>query len=296
MALLKRIVHEIKPITKTEAINDYIKLQLIPCYKIKDSSLIGNTAADFFFFKYRIKTLGNKGISFYDLIKNIDDYINNKNFKSLERYYDNTISEYKLYYTYYRLYYGSVSQFKAIIAKKLYCKFKADKILDFSAGWGGRCLAAMSLNLNYTGIDSNILLKKPYEAMIKTYQHDSQINMIFKDSSKIDYSKLDYNFVFTSPPYYNTQLIETYEKMPLYKSKEDFNENFFFKVVKNSYDNMKNGTYILNIPDYMYVDIKQILGPSDKKKLLYINKRNNNYKEYIYIWFKKNYVAPPVKP
>ena len=78
--------------------------------------------------------------------------------------------------------------------------------------------------------------------------------------------------------------------MPLYKSKEDFNENFFFKVVKNSYDNMKNGTYILNIPDYMYVDIKQILGPSDKKKLLYINKRNNNYKEYIYIWFKKTMV------
>ena len=289
--LVKKIVSEVKPITKEEAVNDYEKLQLIPCNKINNRSLIGNKSTDYFFFKYRIKAIGDKGISFLDFIKNIEKYNKTKYYKSLKDYYIKNVSfynEYKLNYEYYRLYYGSVSQFKPIIAKYIYCKYKAENILDFSAGWGGRCVASMALNLNYIGIDSNILLKTPYKNMIKLYNNTSNIKMIFQDSATIDYSKLDYNFVFTSPPYYNKKLVEKYEKMPIYSSREEFNEKFFFIVVKNSYKYMKKGTFILNIPEYMYNDIIQVIGKCDKKEPLFISGNNyDNYKEFIYIWFKK---------
>jgi len=289
--LVKKIVSEVKPITKEEAVNDYEKLQLIPCNKINNRSLIGNKSTDYFFFKYRIKAIGDKGISFLDFIKNIEKYNKTKYYKSLKDYYIKKVSfynEYKLNYEHYRLYYGSVSQFKPIIAKYIYCKYKAENILDFSAGWGGRCVASMALNLNYIGIDSNILLKTPYKNMIKLYNNTSNIKMIFQDSATIDYSKLDYNFVFTSPPYYNKQLIEKYEKMPIYSSREEFNDKFFFIVVKNSYKYMKKGTFILNIPEYMYNDIIQVIGKCDKKEPLFISGNNyDNYKEFIYIWFKK---------
>ena len=44
---------------------------------------------------------------------------------------------------------------------------------------------------------------------------NTKIKLMFKDALKVDYSKLDYDCVLTSPPYYN---VEVYEGM---KAKED---------------------------------------------------------------------------
>ena len=78
---------------------------------------------------------------------------------------------------------------------------------------------------------------------------------VHRDSSKVDYSKYDYDMVFTSPPYY---MLEKYENMPQYESNEDFNEKFLYPVIKNSYKYLKpNGHYILNIPISMYDDLKK---------------------------------------
>jgi len=56
---------------------------------------------------------------------------------------------------------------------------------------------------------------------------DSKVTLIFKPSEQVDFSKYDYDLVFTSPPYF---MIERYEKMPPYKSKQEFLENFFFSA------------------------------------------------------------------
>jgi hypothetical protein len=82
--------------------------------------------------------------------------------------------------------------------------------------------------------------------------------------------------------------------MPTYKDKDDFNERFFFPVVRNTYKHLKmGGTYALNIPIEMYEDIKPILGTPTTKIPLAIAKRGKSegrlgggYKEYIYVWKK----------
>jgi hypothetical protein len=54
----------------------------------------------------------------------------------------------KAQYQVFQLYWGSINQFRPTVAKWVYTTLKAKTgILDFSAGWGGRCLAAMSMGI-----------------------------------------------------------------------------------------------------------------------------------------------------
>jgi DNA modification methylase len=150
----------------------------------------------------------------------------------------------------------------------------------------------MSLGINYIGFDTNTSLKTAYKNMINAYPHDGNVTIHFQDSAKVDYSRYTYDFVFTSPPYFQkTKPTEGYENMPEYEDRDDFNERFFFPVVRNTYKHLsRNGHYALNIPIDMYEDIKKVLGPADKKIPLYIQKRyagqEGGYKEYIYVWNK----------
>jgi len=144
----------------------------------------------------------------------------------------------------------------------------------------------MSLGINYTGIDINTCLKKPYQQMFKTYETKSKINMIYKSAESIDFSKIDYDFVFTSPPYSD---LEKYEHMKDYK---DFNNEFLFPVIKNVYKYLPNNKWFgLNVPESIYKDIKSILGPATRKIELKKAKRTgaaSKYKEYCYFWLKNN--------
>jgi tRNA1(Val) A37 N6-methylase TrmN6 len=283
---------EIKNITLEEAKEDYEKLVNIKCKLINPKSNIGNRAMDYFFFKHRLNTKTESGKDFVSFYNN-KEYLKSPSSTRLYKFgLDNGKNKTSSAYDVFRLYQGSINAFKPLIARQLYCKYMPKSILDFSAGWGGRCLGAMSLNINYTGFDTNKELKTAYEQMIKTYPHDSQAKVIFMDSSKVDYSKYDYDFVFTSPPYFKkTKPTEQYENMPVYETRDEFNEKFFFPVVRNTYKHLKsNGVYALNIPIDMYKDIKKVLGGADKKYLLTIQSRYADkepvYKEYIYIWNK----------
>jgi len=293
----KNLSLKLKNISLEDAKEDYEKLKTIECKNINQRSLLGNKALDYFFFEKRLMTKNRKNINFFDYVRNIKDVENKQYFINFMNYYkDSKTTKENILYNFYRLYYGSVQSFKPIIAKALYCKYRPKTILDFSAGWGGRALAAMSMDLNYIGFDTNKDLKNIYNKMIKTYQHNGNVKIYIKDSSKVDYSKFKYDMVFTSPPYFKeTKLLETYENMPVYRTKEEFNNNFLFPVVINTYKYLSSGgQFCLNIPKYMYEDLKKILGKSNHKFLLYIAKRNlnmknlssNDYDEYVYIWNK----------
>ena len=101
----------------------------------------------------------------------------------------------------------SNNQFKAYTAKVIYDYFDKkggiNNILDFSSGWGGRMVGALSLDKNYIGIDPNIDLRKSYNDILETLKpfNKSKVEMNFNYGEEVDYSKLDYDFVFTSPPY-----------------------------------------------------------------------------------------------
>jgi hypothetical protein len=174
---------------------------------------------DYFFLHHRIKAK-TKGISFYEAIKDKEerDHLNDL----VRRYKKKSITEYdatgllKAQYQVFQLYYGSINQFRPTIARWIYATLGAKRgILDFSSGWGGRCLAAMSMGIPYIGVDANTKLETSYKRLVEL-DPSATVTMIFKPSEQVDFSKYDYDLVFTSPPYF---MIERYERMPAYQSK-----------------------------------------------------------------------------
>jgi hypothetical protein len=185
------------------------------------------------------------------------------------------------------LYFGSVPNFRPAEAVKLYKYVGATSVLDPCAGWGGRCYGAMMLNISYRGYDTNENLLPAYAKLITKYEKDALTEVYLGDSSKADFSRVEYDCVFTSPPYYDREL---YENMPEYKTKEEFNENFLKPMIENAYKHLKpGGTMCLNVPAKMYDTIKGMFRECDDK-IEYCNNHRSatvKYKEYIYIWRKQ---------
>jgi hypothetical protein len=83
----------------------------------------------------------------------------------------------------------------------------------------------------------NHKLKPLYEKMKKTLNQISttKITLMFKDALLVDYSKLDYDFVLTSPPYYN---IEIYRNNKVLTEKE-WNETFYEPIFSVTFKHLK---------------------------------------------------------
>jgi DNA modification methylase len=164
----------------------------------------------------------------------------------------------------FRINLGSVVMFKATTAKYIYKKYNATSVLDPTAGWGGRMLGAWALDINYTGIDTNTEMVQSYDDMISFLNNDanefghglfsesseSKLKMIWQSCLDVDFSKLDYDFVLTSPPYVN---LEIYEHMPLWDSDTIFYKEFFIPLWQKCLDHIKPGGHVcFNISPKMY--------------------------------------------
>lgn len=182
---------------------------------------------------------------------------------------------------------GAVVFFKPSVAKFLYKKFNATKVLDFTAGWGGRMLGAWSLGIDYTGIDTNINLKPAYDSMIQ--ELDGNLKMIWDSCLNVDFSKLDYDFVLTSPPYIN---LEVYEHMTPFES-NTFYEQFLIPMIEKSLKYIKkNGKVAINISPKMYEELIETFPPCDEEYDLLQQKRlGKDKQDKIYIWNNKKFMC-----
>lgn len=280
-----------------KAEEDYDKLKNKNMNEITSSSKEGNKFVDYFTFLERLETVGKTGINFFDFLSNKSHYEKKAYIKNLLNHQGNK-DMYKKWYNVFSLYFSSISIFKPVIAMEIYNKYKPKSILDFTMGWGGRLVGACALNIpHYIGIDLNTKLKKPYEDMTEELTKlgsKTKIDLYFKDALSIDYSKLNYDMVFTSPPYYNIEIYNGTKK----QSKEEWNENFYIPIFTKTYKHMKHGYYILNIPIEVYETVCiPLFGKADILFELKKQKRNKSkskdgkdinikYKEYIYIWKK----------
>jgi len=296
----RAVATAIKDIPLSKARADFAALKAVPCPDINQAAKVGNAAMDHYFFRHRLAAKTKRDISYYDWIKT--DWQRNE---SEHHFYKFNLAQGKTpdkaRYAVFRLYYGAIHGFKPLVAKWMYCTYKPlTAVLDFSAGWGGRCLGAMALGIPYIGIDTNVDLRPVYERMVKELDPDATVSMRFQDAATADYSKFKYDMVFTSPPYFKTvKPIEGYAHMPHYADRADFNARFLFPVIRKTYAHLsRGGTYALNIPDDMYDEIRAAgILPSRllAKHRLFIQPRfakgNPNhpdvqYKEHIYVWKK----------
>jgi tRNA1(Val) A37 N6-methylase TrmN6 len=176
----------------------------------------------------------------------------------------------------------------------VYQRFKPTRILDFSAGWGGRAVGAAVCNISYFGIDINAGLHDPYNKMSAFLNSNSSaaskqnlINMVIADAVSYDYSTIvpGYDMVFTSPPYY---FIEKYSHNKNYASKDDMDQQFYIPLFSNTYKHLlPGGNFVLNVNKEIYERVcLALFGPAEQTMTCKKSKRQNNYREMIYIWKK----------
>jgi len=180
---------------------------------------------------------------------------------------------------------NAVVFFKPSTAKYIYKKFGATKVLDPTAGWGGRMLGAWALDIDYTGIDTNVNMMEAYQGMMdKLPGEKSELTMIFESCLDVDFSEIDYDFVLTSPPYIN---LEVYENMTPYESNKAFYEKFLIPLLNKCLKHIKNDGYVcFNISPPMYADLlKYGYRSCDMEYDLLQQKRlGKNKEDKIYCW------------
>lgn len=297
------LAKKVRGITKQEAVASYQTLCETSVGPQGENmrSRAGLDALDYYFLGHRLKAKTKRHVSFYDAMRDPD--LIEKLTELVVRYKKKPLSDYdetgllKAQYQVFQLYYGTINQFRPVVARWIYQRFSPRVgILDISAGWGGRALAAMSLGIPYIGVDANEKLKPAYECM-KELEPGAKVRMIFRPSEDVSFANMSYDLVFTSPPYF---MLEEYEKMPAYGSKQGFIDRFLIPVVMKAWTHLLPGYMALNMPEEMYEAVRPHL-PKIKERLALplsnrhpvntakgqaLGKEDTERHEWIYIWKK----------
>lgn len=318
----KFIAHKIKPISEIDAETDFEALRTMvdnallssnattDCVKgeieFNERCRIGNNIVDFFTFKERLETRGKYNIHFYDFVKNIEEFKKKKFIQNMFTYYATVKNarglknEYIVMKEVYNICISAINIFRPLMAVEVYAKYKPYVVLDPCAGWGGRAVgAAVCGNIQYFGIDVNKSLKIPYQNMCaflnskinneNAHDNNSQkINLTIADATTFDYSKIEpnYDMVLTSPPYY---FIEKYNHNKAYNnSKDEMDEQFYVPLFSNTYLHLLPGGHMaLNVNREIYERVcVRLFGPAHQTMSCKKSKRQNDYREMIYIWTK----------
>lgn len=123
----------------------------------------------------------------------------------------------------------------------------------------------MAMNIDYIGIDSNPKLLNNYKKIIKYFNTESDIKIIINKSENINLNKLNFDFILSSPPFWNTKktkLLEEYNNTS--NSYEDFINNSIIHLIKTVRNKDPQIWICLHMPSDMYNDIKKIIGPCNK--------------------------------
>ena len=295
------ISKHIKMITLDNAIEDFNKLRLISNNFAKKTCNIsprcrtGNNIVDYFTFTERLNTKGKYDVNFFEFLVNIEEFKKKKFILNMLKYYEDVKNKNKTKNNYivlkevYNICISAINIFRPLVAIEIYTKYKPTSVLDFTCGWGGRLVGACALNIpNYIGIDINTNLINPYLEMKSFFKNISETNIdiFFENAVNFDYSKIIYDMVLTSPPYY---FLEKYSNNETYNnSKTEMKNNFYVPVISNTYKYLQQGGYYcLNINKEIYEDICiGLLGQANDMIPLKKSKRQNDYEEYIYVWYK----------
>ena len=292
------ISDRIRSYTSSDVERDYARLVEIGCLAKRKSArvLTGNKVVDKYTFGERLRTRGNKGISFYDLWSDRARYADKpyvRNFLDFTRRAKPGIPAEKLWYELSRFYFGSVQIFKPLLAMEYYCRYNPRCVLDPTMGWGGRLVGACAIGVpKYIGIDLNARLRAPYGLLTRFLKSRpnmrTEIDLRFQDALTVDYGKLDYDMVLTSPPYYN---LEIYDGGKTELTKEEWDRDFYAPLFSATYRNLKpGGYYVLNIPTEVYERVcVGVMGRRAdrvfplKKGTRQPGKAPNN-RENVYVW------------
>ena len=313
----KMIANKIKPIGEIDAETDFEALKnivdnalLSENYDSESGSgiefkeRVGNNIVDFFTFQERLETRGKYNVTFFDFVKNIEEFKKKKFIQNMFTYYSTVKNarglknEYIVLKEVYNICISAINIFRPLMAVEVYAKYKPSVVLDPCAGWGGRAVgAAVCENIQYFGIDINNSLQIPYQRMCAFLNSrcksksnlNPRIRMTIADAVTYDYSQIEpkYDMVFTSPPYY---FIEKYSHNSVYNnSKDEMDQEFYAPLFSQTYLHLlPGGCMALNVNREIYQRVcVRLFGPAHQTMNCKKSKRQNDYREMIYIWIKK---------
>ena len=139
-------------------------------------------------------------------------------------------------------------------------------------------------------IDSNTNFKIPYEEMRESLNKYScsKIEFIIDDIFNVDLSRINYDMVILSPPYFKK---EVYHDMPhVYRTKKEWFNKFYNPLFLFIFSHLKeNGKMIVNVPVEIYeLALVPLFGAADDLIPMSNHKRKTcNYEEFIYVYYKQ---------
>ncbi len=155
---------------------------------------------------------------------------------------------------------AGVSNFRPTAAKAIYEKYsrEGDRVLDFSAGYGGRLVGCLPLDRQYIGIDpcseQVAGLKRTASKLRELALTFAQVLIIQGCAEDVleTFDSSSVSLVFSSPPYfdherYSKESSQSYLRYPTYA---EWRGSFLARVIQESHRILKLGGYfILNIAD-----------------------------------------------
>ena len=201
------------PITKSEAVDEFLRMK--NCNNLNSKSLVGNKMVDYGTYRMRVKTK-YRGWSWFERWK-VPRYRNKLNEFASRLVKIKKLTPLRAQRDAMSLQWGTINTMRPAAALSFYRKYGATSVLDFTAGWGARMVAAIAAEVDYIGIDSNTKLKPGYDKILNALKpfNKSKVKLYFKKAEEVDFSKIGYyDLVFTSPPY---EYLEVYEDMKNYE-------------------------------------------------------------------------------
>jgi len=292
------IANRIKNISLNDIEREMEKLTEVGsnAHTVGPRSRLGNNIVDFFTFKQRLETKGKYDINFFEFLVNIEEFKKKKFIQTMLKYYvdvknkNNTKNEYIVLKEVYNICISAINIMRPLNCMEIYTKYKAKRVLNFCAGWGGSTVAASALNLEaFYGVEINRDLKTPYDNLVTFLKGYSatHFDVQFCDALTFDYSVITYDTVFTSPPYY---FLEKYANNVKYDSKKDMDDKFYKPLFAKTYNGLqKGGHYIINVCKEIYDNVlRELLGEANEVFPLKKSKRQNDYTELVYVWIKND--------
>lgn len=290
------ISNNIKPISLDKIKSEMEQLIQIgsTANNISERSKIGNNIVDYFTFIQRLETKGKYNINYFEFLVNLNTFREKKFIQNMLKYYEDVKNknkkknEHTVFKEVYNICISAINIMRPLNCMEIFSKFNATRVLNFCAGWGGSTVAAAALNLDaHYGIEINNDLAIPYNNMLSFLKQYSNTDMqiYITNAVTFDYSKLEYDTVFSSPPYY---FIEKYANNIIYNSKLEMDELFYTPIFVNSYKYLKNkGHFVINICKEVYNNVLvKLFGNAHIIFPLKKSKRQNNYTEMVYVWQK----------
>lgn len=195
----------------------------------------------------------------------------------------------------------SVSNFRPSAAYGLYNKFTSPgaSVLDTSCGFGGRLLGAIKADVNYTGFDPSSPTHKGLLGLAKDFgKRDIEI---LKAGSEENCFVNEFDFIFTSPPYFNTEVYseESSQSCIKFTTKEEWRDGFLAPTLEGMYKSLRKGWCLVNIQDVRSyknlvkdtIRLGQSVGFSYQGEMKYMlsamKKGDDSYKYEPILMFKK---------